>query len=76
MAAWLGVLAPAGLPAAQTHHLNTEITKVLNSSAFKDRLGQLGAEETPGRPEEFSAFLRAELQKWGQAVRESNARVE
>lgn len=76
MAAWLGVLAPANLPPAQTRQLNAEINKVLNAPAFKDRLAQLGAEVSPGTPEEFGAFLKTELQKWGQAVRESNARVE
>lgn len=76
MAAWLGVLAPANLPPAQTRQLNAEITKVLNTPAFKDRLVQLGAEVTPGTPEEFGAFLKSEFQKWGQAVRESNVRVE
>ncbi len=76
MAAWLGVLAPANLPPAQTRQLNTEITKALNTPAFKDRMAQLGAELSPGTPEEFGAFLKSEFQKWGQAVRESNARVE
>ena len=76
MAAWLGVLAPANLPPAQTKQLNAEITKVLNTPAFRERLAALGAEVTPGTPEEFGAFLRSEFQKWGQAVRESNARVE
>lgn len=76
MAAWLGVLAPANLPPAQTKQLNAEITKVLNTPAFRERLAALGAEVTPGTPEEFGAFLKSEFQKWGQAVRESNARVE
>jgi tripartite-type tricarboxylate transporter receptor subunit TctC len=76
MAAWLGVLAPANLPPAQTRQLNAEITKVLNTPAFRERLAALGAEVTPGTPDEFGAFLKSEYQKWGQAVRESNARVE
>ena len=76
MAAWLGVLAPVGLSPALVRQLNAEITKVLNTPAFKDRMVQLGAEVTPGTPEEFSVFLKSELQKWGKAVRESNARVE
>lgn len=76
MAAWLGVLAPAGLPSAQVKLVNAEINKALNSPAFKDRLAQLGAEVSPGTPEEFGAFIKTEFQKWGQAVRESNARVE
>ena len=61
---------------ALVRQLNAEITKVLNTPAFKDRMVQLGAEVTPGTPEEFSVFLKSELQKWGKAVRESNARVE
>ncbi|HEY8359248.1 MAG TPA: tripartite tricarboxylate transporter substrate binding protein [Ramlibacter sp.] len=76
MAAWLGVLGPANLPPAITRQLNEEFSAVARSPAVKERLAQLGAEVTTGSPEEFGAFLRTEMQKWAQAVRESNARVE
>lgn len=76
MTAWLGIVAPAGMPPALTRQLNTEITRALQTPALKDRLAQLGAEVNTGSPEEFGAFLKTEFAKWGQAVRESGARVE
>ena len=76
MGAWLGMVAPANLPGAQTRQLNAEVTRALNAPAMKDRLAQLGAEVAFGTPDEFAGFLKTEMQKWGQAVRESNARVE
>jgi tripartite-type tricarboxylate transporter receptor subunit TctC len=76
MSAWLGVVSPANLPAPVLNLLNAEITKATSSPAFKGRLAQLGAEASSGTPEEFAAFLKSEMQRWAQAVRDSNARAE
>lgn len=76
MTAWLGVVAPAGLPADLTARLNAEITRALEQPAFRQRLAELGAEVDTGTPDAFRAFLTSELAKWGRAVRESGARVE
>ena len=76
MAAWLGVVAPASMPAPLVKQLNAEITKAVRNPAVKERLAQLGAEVQTTSPEEFAGFLKGEMQKWAQAVRDSNARVE
>ena len=76
MAAWLGMVAPAGVPPALVRQLNSELTKALNSPVLKDKLAVLGAEVSPSTSEDFGAFLKTELAKWGQAVKESGAKVE
>ena len=42
----------------------------------REKLAGLGAEVVGGSPEEFAAYIRAEIDKWGQAVRASGATPE
>jgi tripartite-type tricarboxylate transporter receptor subunit TctC len=41
----------------------------LNDPGIREKLAQQGLEPTPSSPEQFSAFLRAELGKWGKVVK-------
>src|SRR5690606_6817986 len=43
MAAWLGVVGPAGMPADVVKTLNTAVHEAVNSPALTERLGKLGA---------------------------------
>ena len=76
MAAWLGIVGPAGMAPALVRQLNTELTRALGTPALRDRFTQLGMDVTPSTSEEFGTFLKAELVKWGQAVKESGARAD
>lgn len=70
--AWWAVFAPARLPAAETAILRREIERIARSASFRDRLGNLGV--TPAAPvPDIDAFLHAEMDKWGKAVRDSGA---
>lgn len=69
--AWWAVFAPAGLPSAEAAVLRREIDRVVRSDAFKEKLGNLGV--APSVLADFDSFHRAELAKWGKAVRDSGA---
>lgn len=73
--AWWAVFAPAGLPATEAALLRREIEQVVRGSAFREKLGNLGV--SPATPlADFAAFQRAELDKWGLAVRASGATLD
>lgn len=73
--AWWAVYAPARLPAAETALLRREIDRIVRSDTFREKLGNLGV--SPAVPlADFDAFHRAELAKWGRAVRESGASLD
>lgn len=74
--AWYGVLAPKGTPAAIATLLNAEMRKVLGSAEVKQRLLDLGSSDVAGTPEQFGAFIRSEIAKWGRVVRASGASAE
>jgi len=71
--AWYGVLAPKGTPAQVVTVLNTEMRKVLGSPEVRQRLLDLGSTDVAGPPEQFGAFIKSEIAKWGKVVRASGA---
>jgi tripartite-type tricarboxylate transporter receptor subunit TctC len=73
---WFGLFAPAGLPAADTQRLNRAFVDALNSADVKARLAQLMAEPSPTTPEQFGAFVKAELQKYERVVKASGAKAD
>jgi tripartite-type tricarboxylate transporter receptor subunit TctC len=74
--AWYGLLASAGTPASAIKVLNEAVDKVLNDPAVRKRLQDLGAEPSPGSPEQLRAFLDGELERWGRVIREANVKLE
>jgi tripartite-type tricarboxylate transporter receptor subunit TctC len=66
---WYGIAAPAGTPQAIVNKLQAEISSILNAPETKDRLASEGAEAVGSKPEEFGAFLKSEIDKWGKVVK-------
>ena len=74
--AWFGVLAPAGTPRDIIGRLNGEIIKVLNSADVKERFAKQGVEVRTSTPEQFSTFLRGEVDRWGKVIREAGIKAD
>ena len=73
---WYGLYAPAGLSPELTRRLNTETSRALADPEAKQKLAQNGAETLTSTPEEFTAFLRAEISKWSKVIKEAGIRIE
>ncbi len=71
---WTGILAPAGTPAAVLSRLHAEIVHATGLPDVKEALGRQGAIPASGTPQEFSAYMKAELAKWARVVKEANVR--
>lgn len=67
--AWAGMIGPANLPRDIVMRLNKEIVATLNQKDVIDRMLAEGTVPTPSSPEEFTAYLKAELKKWGAVVK-------
>ena len=74
--AWLGLLAPAGTPKYIVDKLNQELNMALDDEAVKTKLTAMGSEILKNSPEEFSAFIRSENERWSKLVRETGAKVD
>jgi tripartite-type tricarboxylate transporter receptor subunit TctC len=68
---WFGLFLPANTAAAITAKLNTEFVKVLNNTEFKAWLAEQGAEAAPTTPDEFAAFIKAEIARYAPLVEKS-----
>ncbi len=69
---YFGFYAPAGTPAAVITRLNTEINKILNSTATKERIAALGGEAAPMSPQAFAAKAADDSKRFGKLIKERN----
>lgn len=74
--AWYGVHAPARTPRKIIDTLNTVIVKALAVPEVRQGLANQGIEGREGTPEEFAAFVRAEVAKMAKIVKASGAKPE
>lgn len=73
---WTAFFAPAGMPQDLVNRLNSEINRALLAPDVRARLARLNLEWKSNTSGEFAAFLRSEIQKWAQAVKESGAKTD
>jgi tripartite-type tricarboxylate transporter receptor subunit TctC len=68
---WFGVLVPAATPRELVMKLNADLARTMSAPDVRDRLAADGAEPTTGTPEQFGAFLRAEITQWTKVVKDA-----
>jgi len=76
LAAWQGVIAPAGTPRAVVDKLNAAMVKALQVPEVRARLTADGGQIITSTPDEFAAYIRSEVGRFAKIVKESGARVE
>jgi tripartite-type tricarboxylate transporter receptor subunit TctC len=73
---WFGLLAPAQTPAAIVAALNRLAVAVLREPGVQARLAEQGAEVVADAPEQFGAFMRAEMERLARVIRGANIRLD
>ena len=73
-AAYFGLLGPAGLPKDVLAKLHATAAKAAQSAELRKRLEPDGSRVVGGTPEEFAAFLAADVEKWRRVVKATGAR--
>lgn len=71
-----GMLVPARTPAAIVKKLNAEVVRIMARPDIRQRIAELGADVVANSPQEFSAYIRSEIEKWGKVIREAKIQVE
>jgi tripartite-type tricarboxylate transporter receptor subunit TctC len=71
-----GVVVPAGTPREIIDLLHREIAKALAQPDVKERFAALGFQPVANTPEEYAAYIRAEIPKWGKVVSAASIRID
>jgi tripartite-type tricarboxylate transporter receptor subunit TctC len=69
---WYGVCAPAGTPVAVLDKLHADLHTVLRMPDVQARLLELVMGGEPTSREEFDQFIRAEITRWAQVIKDAN----
>ena len=65
-----------GTPSDIVQKLNTDIVKVLNDPQIKEQLAKIGAEPQPSTPQQYGAFIHAEILKWADMVKLGQIKID
>jgi tripartite-type tricarboxylate transporter receptor subunit TctC len=68
---WIGFVAPAGTPRDIVDKVQREVVRMYADPVIADKLEKSGISSASSTPEEMSAFVRKELERWGQVFRDS-----
>ena len=75
-ASWFGLLAPAGTPKEIVAKVQADVVKAMKTTDLTEKMGQQGAAAVGNTPDEFAAYIKAELAKWEKVVKASGAKAD
>ena len=73
---WNGIFAPAGTPRQVILLLQENLAHALNQPENREQIIASGGEVGGRSPEEFAAFVRAEIAKWGKVIKDAGIKLE
>ncbi len=73
---WNGLFVPARTPHAVIDKLHTAVVGALQQPDMKERLATLGADAVGDTPQHFAQFIKADIAKWAQVVKQAGLKVE
>jgi tripartite-type tricarboxylate transporter receptor subunit TctC len=73
---WNGIFAPAKTPRPIIDRIHAEVVKILNTPDVREKLIAAGSDPVGSTPEEFLAYVKVELARWGKVIRENNIRAD
>jgi tripartite-type tricarboxylate transporter receptor subunit TctC len=77
LVAWQGVVAPSGVARAIVEQLAAQIAKLMADPATRDKLTAIALEPLTGStPDSFASYIKTEVDRWADIVRNSGAEVE
>jgi tripartite-type tricarboxylate transporter receptor subunit TctC len=73
---WNGIWAPGKTPHEVIARLNQDIVKSVQSAENRERVAAQGNMLLTAKPEEFSAYIRREAERWAKVVKDANIKLE
>jgi tripartite-type tricarboxylate transporter receptor subunit TctC len=73
---WIGFLTAANTPRPIVDRYNRELVKILQSPEISAKLREMEFEVIASTPEQFGAWIRSEIPRWGRVIKETGAKAE
>jgi tripartite-type tricarboxylate transporter receptor subunit TctC len=73
---WYGVMVPAGTSKDIVTRLHSDIVRILKLPDVRERFKSEGGDVVANTPEEFGAFIQAEIPKWSKVIKDAGAKVD
>jgi tripartite-type tricarboxylate transporter receptor subunit TctC len=73
---WIGFLTTGGTPRPIVDRYHRELVKIIRSPEISARLHDMEFEVVAGTPEQFGAWIRSEIPRWGKVIRDTGAKAE
>jgi tripartite-type tricarboxylate transporter receptor subunit TctC len=73
---WYGFVLPAAVPKEIVSRLANDFNRILRMPDVVERLSGQGAEPVINTPEQFTAFIRTEIDKWTRLVKTANMKAD
>src|SRR5882724_1042423 len=76
MSSWIGLVAPAGTPAAVVRRIQQDVAKATADAVVAERLEKAGILAVTTTPEEFDKYFRTEAERWTKVYKESGIKLD
>jgi tripartite-type tricarboxylate transporter receptor subunit TctC len=73
---WYGLLVPAGTPQDIVFRLHADSVKVVAQPDVRERFSAADLDAAGSTPQQFAAYIRSEIAKWGKIVKATGMRPE
>jgi tripartite-type tricarboxylate transporter receptor subunit TctC len=73
---WVGLIGPAKLPSEVLERLNREVVDIVRTPDFAEQLLKQGAIPDAQPPEQFAAYIKSEIEKWGAVAKAAGIKAE
>ena len=75
-ASWCGLVAPLHTPKAVIARLSADLSKIVAGTEYRDRLANAGMEPMSSTPQQFAAYMRAEMARWSKVAKAANVQLD
>jgi len=76
LAAWVGILGPAAMPADITDRLSHSITRIVGRKEIADKLTSMGADVSPAPAAEFQTYMNQQFVAWRDKIKAAGIQPE
>ena len=74
--AWFGFMAPAGTPPAVIQKVSADVARLVTTPEVQARMVADASEPVGSTPDDYAAFIKAEIAKWAAVVKQANMKPE